>query len=307
MLRCEFVGLPAREEDDAGYCSRYVMPQTADRRRGDLFDARLLRRVVTREHHVRLQQHPFELDALIAELGEDGMLHARSDVVRLVDRVRAVHQHLGLDDRDEPRFLRERRVAGEGVCVRPDRVLARPSLADRVDAAPLGEAGSESAIFLEALAQLVEALGDRLARCERELLRTLVDLDSRDDSLRLEELRERRPVGGGLPDRLVEEDDSADPLLDSVSREQQLAVGAPGLLGRFDADRVEPLLDRAGALVGRQDPLPVRDERTCGLGEHDRIIPRRAWVPPGRASAARRWVEPRRSASIGQVATAPFA
>ena len=39
-------------------------------------------------------------------------------------------------------------------------------------------------------------------------------------------------------------------------REQHLAVGAPVVLGGFDADRVEALLDRAGALVGGEDPLP---------------------------------------------------
>ena len=46
-------------------------------------------------------------------------------VVAALDRVVAVHQHLGLDDRDEPRLLRERRVARERVRVRPDAVLAR--------------------------------------------------------------------------------------------------------------------------------------------------------------------------------------
>ena len=50
-----------------------------------------------------------------------------------------------------------------------------------------------------------------------------------------EQLRERRPVGGALPDRLVVEDDAADELLGAGRREEQLAVGAAGLLGRLDA------------------------------------------------------------------------
>src|SRR3712207_8509081 len=49
-----------------------------------------------------------------------------------------------------------------------------------------------------------------------------VDLDPRDDPLRLEELRERRPVGGALANRLVEEDDAADELLGAVGREEHL-------------------------------------------------------------------------------------
>ena len=76
-----------------------------------------------------------------------------------------------------------------------------------------------------------------------------------------EQLRERRPVGGALADRLVEEDDAADVLLGARRREEQVAVGAPVLLGRLDADRVEALLDRAVALVGGEDPLPLGDER----------------------------------------------
>ena len=70
-----------------------------------------------------------------------------------------------------------------------------------------------AAVLREPLAQPVEALGDRLALGERERLRARVDLDPGDDPLRLEQLRERRPVGARLADRLVEEDDAADELL----------------------------------------------------------------------------------------------
>ena len=44
-----------------------------------------------------------------------------------------------------------------------------------------------------------------------------------------------------------------------------LAVRAPVLLGRLDADRVEALLDRAAALVRGEDPLALGDERLGGL------------------------------------------
>ena len=53
--------LAAREEDDPGHGRRHVVAQAAERRLGDLVDARLLRAVVAGEHHVRLQQHPLEL------------------------------------------------------------------------------------------------------------------------------------------------------------------------------------------------------------------------------------------------------
>ena len=216
---------------------------------------------------------------------------------RALDRVVAVHQHLGLDDRDEARLLRERGVAGERVRVRPDAVLARDPVADRDHGAPLGEPRAELAVLREALAQAVEALGDLLARRERERLRALVDLDPGDDPEPLEQLRERLAVGRALADRLVEEDHAADVLGGARGREEQLAVGAPVLLGRVDADRVEALRDRAVALVGGEDPLPGRDECAgCFLepvmvsvplaaheaaegdeaDQHDRITPRKS-------------------------------
>src|SRR5262249_56409203 len=92
--------------------------------------------------------------------------------------------------------------------------------------------------------------------------------------LRLEQLRERRPVARRLADRLVEEDDAADVLLDALRGEQQLAVGAPVVFRGLDVDRVETLLDRAVALVGGEDPLALRDERTgCFLQVSHRSPP----------------------------------
>ena len=108
----------------------------------------------------------------------------------------AIHQHLRLDDRHQPRLLAQRGVARERVAFAHTQYSLGRSVADRVCGAPLGEPGPESAILLEPLAQPVEPLGDRLALRVGERLRALVDLDPRDDALRVEQLRERRPVRG---------------------------------------------------------------------------------------------------------------
>ena len=65
---------------------------------------------------------------------------------------------------------------------------------------------------------------------------------------------------GRLADRLVVEDHTADELLHVLRGEEELAVGTAVVLVRLDADRVEALLDRAGALVGGEDPLALGDE-----------------------------------------------
>ena len=93
-----------------------------------------------------------EHDAIEIERVVDGIQRPFRDLLAAVDVVIAVHQHLGLHDRDEPGLLAERRVARERVRVRPDAVLAGDAGADRVGRAPLREARAEPVILLQPLA-----------------------------------------------------------------------------------------------------------------------------------------------------------
>jgi hypothetical protein len=259
------VRLAAGEEDDPGHRGRHVLGEAVERRRRDLLDAGAVGRLVAAQHHVRLEERPGEVDALVEQLRVDRGEDARGDDAAALDRVRAVLQDLRLDDRDDARLLAQRRVPGERVRVRPDAVLARQRVRDGVRRAPLREARAEPAVLGEALAQPVQAFGDRLALGAGERLRARVDLDAGDDPLRGEQLGERRPIGGALAERLVVEDDAADELLGARRREEEVAIRAPVLLRRLDPDRVEALLDRAARLVGGEDPLPLGDERARGL------------------------------------------
>ena len=139
------------------------------------------------------------------------------------------------------------------------------SFADRDHGAPLREARAELAVLVQTFAEPVEAFSDGLTFGERERLCSRVHFDPGDDSLRLEQLREGGSVGRALAERLVEEDDSSDVLLCALGREEEVAVSAPRLFVRLDADRVEAFLDRAAALVRREDSLAVRDDRLGGL------------------------------------------
>ena len=174
----------------------------------------------------------------------------------------AIHQHFRLDDRHEARLLRQRREASQSVRVHPDAVLARDVSADRDDRAPFGEACSELAVLREALAQAVETLRDLLAGGEREGFRALVDLDPGDDPLSLEHLRERCPIRCTLADRLVEQYDPADPLACVRGGEEEFPISPPALLRRLDTDCRKAPLDSYVALVGSEDALTGRDQRS---------------------------------------------
>jgi hypothetical protein len=195
------------------------------------------------------------------ELLEDEMERARRDLVAALDRVVGVHQHLRLDDRHDAGLLREGRIAGERVGVDMEAGVGGDAVADRDHGAPLAEARAERVVLREAGAQAVEALRHLLARMSREVLRSRVDLDPRDDALRREQLRERRAVVGRLADRLVVHDHTADVLLEARGREEQVPVRAAVVLRRLDADRVEALLDRARRLVSREHALVVCHDR----------------------------------------------
>ena len=87
-----------------------------------------------------------------------------------------------------------------------------------------------------------------------------VDLDAGDDALARRKLRQRRAVIGALRQRLLVQDDAADVGGQPGRRQQQVAVGAPVLLGRLHPDRLEPLGDRRAAFIGSQDPLAGPDQ-----------------------------------------------
>ena len=179
------------------------------------------------------------------------------------DRMLAVHQHLGLDDRHQPGLLRQRGETGERLGVGMDAGGAGEVRADGNHRAPLGEAGAELVVLGQPVAEAVETLGHHLAGGAGEGLGALVDLDAGDDALAAQRLDERAAVGGALAERLVEQDDARDELARAGGGEQDLAVRAAVLLGRFDVDRREALLDRRRRLVGREDPLAGGDQ---GLG-----------------------------------------
>ena len=76
----------------------------------------------------------------------------------------------------------------------------------------------------------------------------------------LDQLDQRRAVLGVLPDGLVVEDDAGNIFRHRLGgAEQHFAVVAPAVGGRFHADRVEALLDRAGGFVGGQNAAAGRD------------------------------------------------
>ena len=96
-----------------------------------------------------------------------------------------------------------------------------------------------------------------------------------------------RPRGALLSDRLVLHDDATDRGGGVGRREQQFPIRAPALLGGADAERFEPLGQRARGLVGGQDALAIGDQSPRGAHGvliHRSIAPLRAARRGGQVS-----------------------
>src|SRR5215203_6138138 len=262
------VRLAARQEGNARHGRGHAALQHLQRLLRDLLDGSRLARLLARHDHVGLQHRALEGHALVVELLVDLLQHPFGDLGAGGDVVRAVHEHLGLDDRHDVRLPAQGGVARERVRIGEDAGVARLSLADVDDGAPLREAGAEAVVLLEPAGEAVEALGHGLAGAERHGLGAGVDLDARDRAGLLNELHERGAVLRALAQRFVEEDDARDVALHGLRRaEQELAVVAPVVGRRLDPDGVEALLDGRRAFVGREDALAGLHHRVCDLVE----------------------------------------
>src|SRR4051794_30174283 len=164
------VALPAREEDHARNGGRDRLAKAAQRPLRDLLDAGLVWTVIARHDHVGLEQQALARHALLEELAEDVVKRGHGGLVRAVDPVVAVHQHLGLHDRDQTGLLTQRGVSPQSMCVRPQAVARRDAVADGDHRPPLAEASAHLRILSEPVAQTVQALGDLLARRTGERL-----------------------------------------------------------------------------------------------------------------------------------------
>ena len=268
-MRSRFlVRLPAGEECNARNSGWHAGLEHAHGFFGDLLDRCLSGRFLPRHRHIGLERHAFECDAVVEKLLEGLLQHPGRHLDTAVDRVVAVHQHFGLDDRYDVFVLAERRIARQRMRIGHDASVARQLvlLPDIDDCAPFRKLRAKPAIFNEPLAQSVESFGDDFARTEGRRLRALVDLDAGNRTCFLDQLDQGRAVFGVLPDRLVVENDAGNVFSHPVgATEQHLAVVAPRIGGALDPERIEALLDGRIGFVYRQNAAAGSDHGGCDL------------------------------------------
>ena len=122
---------------------------------------------------------------MLEELTEHRLQNRLRDLFTALERMRPVHQHLRLDDRNDVLLLAERCIAGERVRIRLDRKSARDAGADVDDRTPFGETRPELAVLGQAFAQAIgdksgtRRFGDALIPMDETLVQAAVDLSGR--------------------------------------------------------------------------------------------------------------------------------
>ena len=177
------------------------------------------------------------------QLVEDADEHGLGDDPAALDIVPAVHQHFWFDDRDQPLFLGNGRVARQSMRIRVDAVGRRETVVDLDHRAPFREARTDRPVLRTAFAQVVQTFGDRFFGREGQGFRSLVDLDARDDPRGVQDIDERPSVRGALAKRFVEQNDTGYVRFGAGCGEQKFAIVAAVLLVARDADAVEAPLD----------------------------------------------------------------
>ena len=94
-----FVRLAARQEHDAGHRRGHVSVVLVQRLVRDLVDVGAIRRAVSGQDHVGLQERPVQVEALVVQLGVDRVEHTSRRLRTRVDVLEEEDLDLGLGER----------------------------------------------------------------------------------------------------------------------------------------------------------------------------------------------------------------
>ena len=121
----------------------------------------------------------------------------------------AVNQYFGFDNRNDVIFLPQRGIASQRVGIGGVTRLAGQAIRHGIDSTPLGKPRAQLCIFSQPRSQPVESLGHFFSRVKGQILRTGINLDTRDNALFLQRLHKWTAVSGVITQGLIEQNCTA--------------------------------------------------------------------------------------------------
>ena len=131
------------------------------------------------------------------------MEYRTGDLLAAFDRMRPIHQNLGLHDRHYALFLAQGSITGQRVGVHTDTHRAGQCVGDTNHRPPLGESRAHRRIFLQTVSESIESFGHFFFRRTGEHLRSAIHFDARNNSLLGQYLGQRYARRILLPDGFV--------------------------------------------------------------------------------------------------------
>lgn len=251
-----FFRLTTGQEHDAGNSRGDGSAQSSDSQFSDFSGADVgsVGEGGTGGDHVGLQEDTFKINVVIREGLEDssidflGGLEAESDVVF------TIREDFGFDNGDETVGLADSGVSGKTPSVFLDGDIRGAAVGgDLEDSSPFSESAANVVEFLGSLGKVVETEGGGFIVSSGDDGGTLVELNTREDALFLQEIHELLAVLGGLLAGFFVEDDTRDVFFEIGGGEEEFSVSSSVFFAVFELDVVESLSDGTGGFISSED------------------------------------------------------
>jgi len=204
--------------------------------------------------HVGLQEDTFKINVVISEGLEDSSINSLGGLEADSDVVFTVREDFGFDDGDETVGLADSGISGKTPSVFLDGGFRGAAVGgDLEDSSPLSESATNVVEFLSSLGEVIETEGGGFFVSSGDDSSTLVELNTGEDTLFLQEIHKLLAVLGGLLGGFFVKDDTRDIFFEIGSGEEEFSVSSSVFFAVFELDVVESLSDGTSGLIGSED------------------------------------------------------
>lgn len=251
-----FFTLTTGQEHDTGDSRRDGSAQSSDSQFSDFSgaDAGSVGESGTRGDHVGLQEDTFKINVVISEGLEDSSINSLGGLEADANVVFTVREDFGFDDGDETVGLADSSISGKTPSVFLDGGFRGAAVrGDLEDSSPFSESATNVVEFLGSLGEVVETESGGFFVSSGDDGGTLVELNTGEDTLFLQEINELLAVLGGLLGGFFVEDDTRDVLFEIGGSEEEFSVSSSVFFVVFELDVVESLSDGTGGFISSED------------------------------------------------------
>lgn len=246
-----FLSLATGKESDAGNGSGHGTGEGGDGGLGNLLRGVLGGALGTGGYHVGLQEGSFEVYVVVVEGLVDEGKDSLSHLLGSIEVVFTIGKNFGLNNGDKAVHLADGSVSGQNIGVLKHSLVAGGVLADLEHTSPLGEIATVLLVLGAPLGEVIETLGGGFVLRAHKRDNALVNLDTAQDSLLLDELVELGAIIGLLVEGLVEQNYAGDVLGQGIiGSEEKLTVFATVFFAVFNINIGKSLANGTYGFIG---------------------------------------------------------